>query len=185
MSRHNDIGLIYNDYVDDMYTYATCLGFEENDIIDAIQDVFYNLCRSEKNIGDISDIKFYLLKSLRNRLVDIIKKEKLTVSLTNSPTLQTTMCETGSHVEDLLINHEDEQEIQRKIKEMLAILSPRQREIIYLHFIEGYDHAEVAEMMGLRYDNVRKMIYKSFKKLREKFGISHLLICLLSVCTVV
>ncbi len=77
MPSCGNIAEIYNNYVDDMYTYAIYLGFKEYDIIDAIQDVFVNLCELNRdNKKKISNIKFYLFKSLRNRLIDLYKKKR-------------------------------------------------------------------------------------------------------------
>lgn len=50
MPSCGNIAEIYNNYVDDMYTYAIYLGFKEYDIIDAIQDVFVNLCELNRDI---------------------------------------------------------------------------------------------------------------------------------------
>ena len=43
MSKSENIALIYNKYVDDMYAYALFLGFKKDIIMDAIHDVFYKL----------------------------------------------------------------------------------------------------------------------------------------------
>ncbi|MDO5665730.1 MAG: sigma-70 family RNA polymerase sigma factor [Bacteroidia bacterium] len=179
MTKGNDIAIIYNNYVDDMYTYALYLGFQENDVVDAIQDVFYNLCEAQKNIDEISNIKFYLLKSLRNRLIDLSKIKNHNVSFSRIAHLETVIGETREYVENRLIEIEEEEQIKQKIKEMLDLLSPRQQEIIYLHFMEGYDYKQVAEIMDMNYDNIRKMIYKSFKLLRKKYGDSLLLLYLI------
>ncbi len=169
MIESNDIASIYTNCVDDMYTYALYLGFQEQNIVDAIQDVFINLCEKKKDLTGISNIKFYLLKSLRNRLVDIAKQEGKSVSFSPVINVEVSIAETYDHAENRLIQMEEEEEKKREIQAMLASLSPRQQEIIYLHFMEGYNYRQVAELMGMNYGNVRKMIYKSFKLLRTKY----------------
>ncbi len=52
---------------------------------------------------------------------------------------------------------------------MLSLLSPRQREIIYLHFIQEQDYKHVAEIMDINYDNCRKLVYKALLTLRNKY----------------
>lgn len=180
MVESNDIASIYTDCVDDMYTYALYLGFQEQNIVDAIQDVFINLCEKQKDLTNISNIKFYLLKSLRNRLVDIAKQEGKHVSFSHVIEVELTIAETYDHTEKQLIQLEEENEIKRKIQTMLASLSPRQQEIIYLHFIKGYDYRQVAELMDMPYGNVRKMVYKSFKLLRAKYGKHFMLLLIFS-----
>lgn len=170
MIESNDIASIYTNCVDDMYTYALYLGFQEQNIVDAIQDVFINLCEKQKDLTNIANIKFYLLRSLRNRLLDIAKQEGRHVSFSPVIDVELTIAETYDHTENRLIQLEEEDEVKRKIQTMLASLSPRQQEIIYLHFIKGYNYKQVAELMDMPYGNVRKMVYKSFKLLRAKYG---------------
>ena len=69
--RKENIASLYNRYVDDLHTYALYLGFEKEVIMDAIHDVFCKFAASEKLLQDVSDLKFYLFKSLKNRLYDI------------------------------------------------------------------------------------------------------------------
>ena len=70
------IASIYNRYIGDLYTYALYLGFEKGIIMDAIHDVFCKFAANEKLLQDVSNIKFYLFKSLKNRLYDIYKARK-------------------------------------------------------------------------------------------------------------
>ncbi|HHV84443.1 MAG TPA: sigma-70 family RNA polymerase sigma factor [Petrimonas sp.] len=170
MPNCDDIAEIYNGYVDDMYTYALYLGFREYDIIDAIQDVFVQLCESGKKMTEITNVKFYLFKSLRNRLIDIYKKENFTISFNKSTQPDALFTDTQNTPEDRVIKVEELEEIEQKIEEMLSLLSPRQREIIYLHFIQEQDYKQVAEIMDINYDNCRKLVYKALSTLRNKYG---------------
>ena len=52
-------------------------------------------------------------------------------------------------------------------KAVLADLSSDQREIIRLHFFEGYTFAEIAEKLGQSYVNIRHHYYRALEKLRK------------------
>ena len=52
-------------------------------------------------------------------------------------------------------------------KAVLADLSSDQREIIRLHFFEGYTFAEIAEKLDQSYDNIRHHYYRSLEKFRK------------------
>lgn len=169
MLKYNDIENIYNNYVDDMYTYGLYLGFRECNIIDAIQDVFLQLCESYKNVNEITNVKFYLFKSLRNRLIDIYKKDNITICFDNLTELDTLFEDSQKTPENMLVDLEISKETEHKIKEMLLLLTPRQREIIYLYFIQEHNYKEVAEIMNMDYDNCRKLVYKALLKLRDLY----------------
>lgn len=64
MKEPIDIEKIYNTYVDDLYSYATYLGFDSDLVMDAIHDVFVNLFSSERPISEIQNPKFYLIRSV-------------------------------------------------------------------------------------------------------------------------
>lgn len=179
MDKTDDIAKIYNDYVDDMFTYGLYLGFRENDVVDAIHDVFYSLCERRSFLNEISNIKFYLFKSIRNKLIDFTKYNNVNVSFNSFANPETIFSELQSATENKIIEAEDAKEIEQKIAEMLSLLSPRQQEVIYLHFIQEYDYRQVAEIMDINYENCRKLVYKAFQILRNKYGDGLLLACLI------
>jgi RNA polymerase sigma factor (sigma-70 family) len=59
---------------------------------------------------------------------------------------------------------EAEDEIQRAIN----MLSPRQREVLKLQFAEGLGHAEVAARLGASQRSVKRLLSKSYAKLRHE-----------------
>lgn len=48
----------------------------------------------------------------------------------------------------------------------LDTLSPREREIVILHYYDGMAHREIARRMGLSHTNVRQICHVALKKLR-------------------
>ena len=63
-----ELATLYNLYVDDLFTYGCYLGFDGEIVKDAIHDVFVKLTMDDAQIKEITNIKFYLFKSLKNRL---------------------------------------------------------------------------------------------------------------------
>ncbi len=175
--KNADITVIYNYYVDDMYTYAMYLGFNEYDIMDAIHDVFCNLCYRQKKLNEISNLKFYLFKSLKNRLIDISRNKKDKMDFNSLAAREFLNSGHKNDTENRLIQKEDEEKIQNTIREILALLSPRQQEIIYLRYIQEYNYEQIAELMDINYENSRKLVYKAILSLRRKLPGKILLSC--------
>ena len=63
MKKADDIKSIYNRYVEDLHTYALYLGLRR-DCYGCYSDVFCNLQLMSITM-DVSNIKFYLFKSLK------------------------------------------------------------------------------------------------------------------------
>ncbi len=85
---------VYNNHVDDLYSYGISLGFQKETCKDAIQDTFYKLYISKDNLGHIKNITAYIFKSFKHRLIDLSRKsikEEALDSITESFTVQITV----------------------------------------------------------------------------------------------
>ena len=167
--RKENIASIYNRYVDDLHTYALYLGFEKGIIMDAIHDVFCKFAASEKLLQDVSNIKFYLFKSLKNRLYDIYKARKEYAEL-SAIDLQDAPFNIQVTIEDRLIDKEEQQQIKDQLSEMLDSLTERQREVVYLRYVQEYDYAQISELLNISIHGCRKLLSKAMQNLREKYG---------------
>jgi RNA polymerase sigma-70 factor (ECF subfamily) len=70
--------------------------------------------------------------------------------------------EPGAH-DPVLAGSIDRLELQRAIDE----LPPGYRSIFLLHDVEGYEHNEIAEMVGCSIGNSKSQLHKARMKLRE------------------
>lgn len=169
MKTEKDIALVYNLYVDNLYTYGTYLGFEGEVVKDAIQDIFLKLS-IDNSLNNVSNIKFYLLKSLKNRLLDICKHQKRHIPLEDIYVVAELPFNIYINVEDLIIEREEQIQIKTEIEQMLDALTDRQREIIYLRYVLEYDYKQIAELLQISVQSCRKLASKAMLSLREKLG---------------
>lgn len=176
MITKKEIETIYNEHVDNLYSYALTLGFEKDIIMDAIHDVFCKLCAEEKNFDTIISTKSYLIKSLKNRLIDIYKSQKIKIDIV-SPAIESILYQNET-TEDLFITSEDEKIIKQTVDEMLRSLSPRQREIVYLRYVKNFSYQEISLQMDISYSSCRKLMHKAIETLREKYPLYVLLLLL-------
>lgn len=175
MKKEKDIASIYTLYVDDLFTYGCYLGFERETVKDAVQDVFVKITADSDKLEDISNIKFYLFRSLKNRLLDIHKNQKEHVELENIEPAREMPFNIQVNMEELMIEKEEQQEIKTGIEQMLNSLTDRQREIIYLRYVQEYDYPQISELLQISVHGCRKLVSKAILSLREKYGIFFLL----------
>ena len=156
------------------------LGFEEQTSMDAIHDVFYKICIMNTNIFELSNIKSYLFRAVRNRLIDIKRVNKISddnfeieESETNLP------FQLNVTVEDEFIEKEDSEEIKRKVENVLNNLTDRQREIVFLRYIQEHSYEEIAEIMNMTIESSRNLISRSLTKLKETNLPSYILLFIL------
>jgi len=164
----HDIGSLYTQYVDDLYRYAQNLGFEHYMAMDAIHDVFCKICVNDNLLNEIANIKFYLFRSLKNRLIDIFKSRKEYVGLDTAQITNSLPFTLNFTIEDELINKEEQAKIEKNINGMLNKLTDRQREIIYFKFVQGCNYTEISNLMNITVPACHKLIYKTLNKIRKK-----------------
>lgn len=154
---------VYEQYLDDLYSYGMGFGVSEDDCLDAIQDVFYKLFSSRKKLAEIENLKTYLLCCLRNRLFDIARHSGRMFTLP----VDSIVFNTDAGFTDTLVISEEQKIIKEKVEALMNSLSSRQREIIYLRYMQKLDYDEIARIMNITPESARKQVYRSILAMRK------------------
>lgn len=165
---------IYHHHIDLLFRYARKFSLDEDLIKDTIQELFFDLIRNRENLGDTDNIRFYLLKSLKNKLIRALQKDQKYVhqeSEMTNPEFSTVY----SHEEDLIARENRERKEQLLLKG-LNELTPRQREILFYRFTCELDYPEICDIMSVRYDSARKMVFRALSALREVLSASDIML---------
>lgn len=155
---------IYNKYIDVLFGYGVGLGFERETIKDAIQDTFVKFYIKKKQLRGVEKLKCYLLRMLKNRLFDIQKvlNRETKDDITSYPFL------IEPSVLDELIAIEDNLIRESEMKRLLGVLTDRQREAVYLRFIQEMEYEEIAVLLNMTAPAVRKLIVRAMKRMRDE-----------------
>lgn len=154
----------YYKYINELYSYGLSLGFEHNQCMDAIHDVFYKIALAESGLEHIGNIRLYLFRSIKNRLLDIRKKNKrLDLDDTSVHTFKVEV----SFVDDM-IDNEDREIIAGKIDKLMSTLSSHQREAVHLRYMLEMDYEDISKALNISPESARKLIYRSLEKMRER-----------------
>ncbi|MCS2800997.1 sigma-70 family RNA polymerase sigma factor [Bacteroides ovatus] len=154
---------LYKFYYQDLYAYGMSLGFNTEDVKDAIQEVYLKLYFNERLCIDEKKIKFYLLRSVRNQLIDWERTKKDTSSIEE----EERSFKLSVSVEESFISDEEDLLLKKRVNRILDLLTDHQREIVYLHFIEEMPYEEIAVMLDMKIQTVRGQVFKAMEKLRK------------------
>ena len=154
---------LYKFYYQDLYAYGVSLGFNAEDVKDAIQEVYLKLYFNERLCIDEKKIKFYLLRSVRNQLIDWERTKKDTSSIEE----EERSFKLSVSVEESFISDEEDLLLKKRVNRILDLLTDHQREIVYLHFIEEMPYEEIAVMLNMKIQTVRGQVFKAMEKLRK------------------
>lgn len=156
---------VYTKHADALLSYGTGLGFDRESLKDAIHDIFYKLYATPHLAMGVRDIKSYLFRALRNRLINGKKSGQREVSL-NPEEWEFSIEVT---VVDTLIKEEERSRVAAEIERYLKELTPRQREAIYLRFIQEFDYDEVARLLDMTPHAARKLVSRAITTIREHY----------------
>ena len=154
---------LYKFYYQDLYAYGVSLGFNTEDVKDAIQEVYLKLYFNERLCIDEKKIKFYLLRSVRNQLIDWERTKKDTSSIEE----EERSFKLSVSVEESFISDEEDLLLKKRVNRILDLLTDHQQEIVYLHFIEEMPYEEIAVMLDMKIQTVRGQVFKAIEKLRK------------------
>jgi RNA polymerase sigma factor (sigma-70 family) len=158
---------IYKLHIKELHRYGTRFSLDESQISDCLHDVFVEIWQKRSELTpNIKSIRFYLLKSLRNRVLRQLSNRKRVV-LTDDIGLYNFEFEeaTDSH----LIKTEEETQHNAKLNQAVSSLSPRQREVLFLRFNQNLSYEDIANVMGVEQQSAYNLIFRAVEALRKLF----------------
>lgn len=163
--KGDDVALsaIYSEYAGSLYQYGLKLTANRDLIEDVLHDLFIDLIRNRKTLGETSNISFYLLKAFRRKMVRQLKRE----SRYSDDQLSEMMFDVCYSVEQEFISEETRSNTSRLLLAAIEKLSSRQKEAIYLKFQKELDYQEISELLGMGINASRNLIYRAVKALKE------------------
>ena len=137
---------------------ARLLGDEET-ARDVVQHAFLRLCQqSPEQLRD--RVTQWLFTVCRNRAVDILRARQRTVSLAETHV----QMEPGAELDPAVAA--ERHDLYRRLNGLVAELPPNQREAVDL-WAEGFCYREIAEITGHSEGNVRVLVHRALKTLRQ------------------
>lgn len=158
--------ILYNLHVDKLYLYGTKLCKDEAMVKDSLQDIFLELFLKRDKISISHErLKYWLLLALKRNLI-----KKLQMGRKFSHEFKESVeFEPDYGIEFQMIAKEEDDEVNYKVLKALKQLPSRQKEIIYLRFNESLEYSEIAGILEINIESVRKHVYRALKVIREVF----------------
>lgn len=154
---------IYTRYVDSLLAYGKGFGFSDDELQDILHDLFLHFLSNPNVFNGIINIKAFMLRCLKNRLLDVLKSP-YRFSDIEQYEVQFTI-----HVDvlDEIIDRERAEIISQKVSKLLNTLTFRQREAIYLRYMQDLSYDEIAEILELTPKGSRKLVARAIDHMRS------------------
>lgn len=158
---------LYNQHINTLYNYGIKLCKDKDIVKDALQDIFLELFINRDKVRVTHEyLKFYLLLALKRNLIKKLKdgrkvSHEFNESLDFDPQYS---------IEFQIIEQEQDEEINRKVSAAIRQLPAKQKEAVYLRYNESLEYEEIAAILEITVESVRKQIYRALKTVREIVG---------------
>lgn len=162
---------LYKQYFPRLVAYAAMF-LPQEEATDAVQEVFVHLWESTSLDVKQSTIKSYLFTSVKNKCLDIIRRDTIKTQYQSEAgryMLDKELASITSGTNDI----EKEifsKELEGSLNEAIASLSPKCREVFLLSFQEELSAKEIAAQLSISQSTAENHIYNAFKTLRQKLS---------------
>lgn len=160
--KRNQFKELFEENYSKLYYVAVSIVGDEEDAHDIVSDFFACLW---EHYGEDTQQKYnhtYLYRGVQRRCLDFIKHSKVKDKfnqhyLTENPIM--------------FFDDETEDERLRKIEQVIDQMPERTKFVVDKCYMEGKKYVEVAEMLSISRDGVRKHITKALGMLRSAFAV--------------
>jgi RNA polymerase sigma factor (sigma-70 family) len=167
---------IYKLYAHELLSYGYRVTSNQQLIKDSIQDLFLHLWMHRENLSETDSVKFYLFRSLRNRIVRNLGKDYL-FSAENQDLLLENIIGELPFEHELMQRESDEAQV-RRLHHAIGQLSKRQQEVIVFRYHHDFSLEEISRLMNLNNQSVRNLLHRAISQLRASFEMAGWLLAL-------
>jgi RNA polymerase sigma-70 factor (family 1) len=159
---HKAFTEIYDRYSGLLYVHAYKRIRNREEARDLIHELFTVLWHKRDQITLKTELSFYLYRAVRNRVLDLVKHNKLQASYINSFDC---FLNNGTNITDHSIR---QKELILLIEKEIAALPEKMRLVFNLSRTECRSHKEISNALEISELTVRKQINNALKVLRPK-----------------
>ena len=152
-----DIESTIEKYADLIYRTSFLMLRNKADVDDIIQETFYKYMITDVDFTDENHRRAWLLRVSQNKCKDLLRSHKLRAYVPYDEIREK-------------LYHEDDLE-KSDIEDILTVanLNYKNKSVIVLHYMEEYSVDEVAEILGISANAVKKRLQRAREKTKEAY----------------
>lgn len=162
------LSILYVRHYDYLMHYGLQIGASRYEVEGCLQELFVYLFESFDHFGEVNQVRAYLFKSLRRRVIELQKKENRLKSIQEK---YLTQVDVQFTIEDIVVKEEQEMEKSAALLSALNNLPQRQREAVYLRYYNNLSTREISAVMGVTDQTILNTLYQALKNLRTCDGL--------------
>lgn len=132
------------------------------DAEDLVQEAYLKLWDKREGLTVISNPEAFSVTLVKNMCFDLLRSGKYVLS---RQTVELTAAQDVSQSDNLEVRDE-----VRQVKDIIAHLPEQQQRIVNLRDVKGCSYEEIEQVTGLNSTNVRVLLSRARKRIREEFN---------------
>ncbi len=157
--------ILFRKYYVLLFDYALKLTRQQDLAEDAVQEIFVVIWQKRFTLSEVQSVKAFLFASVRNYLLNAIKKNRRLVN--HSQSMHEQLPDDAFSPEDMLIFRERKSLRKHALERALNEIPPRQREALYLKVYDGLTYKEIAPIMNVTAQVARNYVSEAYRRLSE------------------
>jgi RNA polymerase sigma-70 factor (ECF subfamily) len=158
---------VYLTYRKQMFTLANSILKNEQDAEDVVHDVFCFVASSHLYVinkaEDLSDIRNYLLKSVKNASMSLVRKRNIQLKYFDRTQEKIKAQNENEFIDEVCLRLDCQD-----IIEVMESLDEKYREVLYYHFVLDLTISETAELLNRNFNTVQKQLVRGKELLLKK-----------------
>jgi len=164
--RSLEVKEIYDRQVDRVYRTAMIYTKNPHDAEDVVQSVFCTIIAKDISFENEEHERAWCILAAKNKCKDMFKSSwRSKVDLKESAEQLSTNAEGAEDNKGAWTQTQDN---LREAQKVLMMLPTDQREIVYLHYYEGYTLKEISEMLDVKESKLRSALASAKRAIRSE-----------------
>jgi len=173
----NAFSALFEKYYEHLLRYGNSFSNHTEKVQDCIQDVFADVWLYKHSLSDTTNVKAYLLSSVRKRISRLKKRDHIFSKITSTDTIEFLF---DFSIEHQLIIDESTADKANTLNKLINLLPSRQKEALYLRYHQGLSVDQIAEMLDVNYQSANNLLHRALLNLRKDWNTNISLLLLLS-----
>jgi RNA polymerase sigma factor (sigma-70 family) len=153
---------LYKLYSKAMYNVSYRITGSEEDAEDALQEAFISAFKNLESYRADATFGAWLKRIVVNKSINVLKKRKHELIPEDEPWDRAEEEPPGDYKEELTVE---------RVKRAIEALPDGYRSVLSLYLLEGYDHQEIGEILGISESTSKSQLNRAKAKLREQLSI--------------
>jgi len=152
---------LYIRYYDPLYYYCRKYLNDDTEAEDIVQDIFMHLWDTRDTLTITSSFSGYIYTAAHNRMLKVVRQ--IEVHMRYAQQILQHAKEDTNETEDSIIDDD----YAALLNKMMAMLTPKQKEIFRLSRIDGLSYIEIAERLQISVPAVQKHVSNALEKIKR------------------